>query len=261
MTETFHCGNNAALMGYLYDDCEAHERTAIAAHVTVCAACAAELAALRSTREQLAAWSPPEAELGFLITQRQAPQPLEFKRETKSKRAHWFARPLPAWAQVAAATIVFAVGVLLGIAQGTNGVGSPRNVTAASAQEGASAQDVSATNVSEASLAALERRLRDEMAAIRVANQETVAPSSPSLGNEAQLMTRVRTLIEESEQRQQRELALRTAELVRDFDSQRRIDLTQIQRNFGQIEGLTGAEVREQREMLNYLIRASQQQR
>ena len=255
MTETFQCGDNAALVGYLYDECEAHERTAIAAHVTVCAACAAELAALRSTRVQLAAWSPPEAELGFLITQRQAPQPLEFKREVRPQRTHWFARPLPAWAQVAAATIVFAVGTLLGIAQGTNGVGSPRNVTAASAQQGL------ATNVSEASLAALERRLRDEMAAIRVANQETVAPSSPSLGNEAQLMTRVRTLIEESEQRQQRELALRTAELVRDFDSQRRVDLAQIQRNFGQIEGLTGAEVREQREMLNYLMRVSQQQR
>jgi anti-sigma factor RsiW len=255
MTETFQCGDNAALVGYLYDECETHERTAIAAHVTVCAACAAELAALRSTRVQLAAWSPPEAELGFLITQRQAPQPLEFKRDARPQRTHWFARPLPAWAQVAAATIVFAVGTLLGIAQGTNGVGSPRNVTAASAQQGL------ATNVSEASLAALERRLRDEMATIRVANRETVAPSSPSLGNETQLMTRVRALIEESEQRQQRELALRTAELVRDFDSQRRVDLAQIQRNFGQIEGLTGAEVREQREMLNYLIRASQQQR
>jgi anti-sigma factor RsiW len=255
MTETFQCGDNAALVGYLYDECETHERTAIAAHVTVCAACAAELAALRSARVQLAAWSPPEAELGFLITQRQAPQPLEFKRDARPQRTHWFARPLPAWAQVAAATIVFAVGTLLGIAQGTNGVGSPRNVTPASAQQGL------ATNVSEASLAALERRLRDEMATIRVANRETVAPSSPSLGNETQLMTRVRALIEESEQRQQRELALRTAELVRDFDSQRRVDLAQIQRNFGQIEGLTGAEVREQREMLNYLIRASQQQR
>lgn len=257
MTETFQCGDNAALVGYLYDECEAHERAAIAAHVTVCAACAAEIAALRSTRVHLAAWSPPEAELGFLITQRQAPQPLEFKREARTQRTHWFARPLPAWAQVAAATIVFAVGMVLGIAQGTNGVGSPRNVTVASA----SAQQGSATNVSEASLAALERRLRDEMATIRVANRETAAPSSPSLGNEAQLMTRVRALIEESEQRQQRELALRTAELVRDFDSQRRVDLAQIQRNFGQIEGLTGAEVREQREMLNYLIRASQQQR
>ena len=74
-------------------------------------------------------------------------------------------------------------------------------------------------------------------------------------------MTRVRALIAESEQRQQRELALRTAELVGDFDSQRQFDLAQIQRNFGQIEGLTGAEVREQREMLNYLMRVSQQQR
>ena len=255
MTETFQCGDNAALVGYLYDECEPHERTAIAAHVTVCAACAAELAALKSTRVQLAAWSPPDAELGFLITQRQAPQPLEFKRAARTQRAPWFARPLPAWAQVAAATIVFAVGMVLGVAQGTNGVGSPRNVTAASVQQG------SAPNVSEASLAALERRLRDEMATIRVSNRETAASSSPSLGNEAQLMTRVRALIEESEQRQQRELAVRTAELVRDFDSQRRVDLAQIQRNFGQIEGLTGAEVREQREMLNYLIRASQQQR
>ena len=66
MTETFQCGNNAALVGYLYDDCEAHERMAIAAHVTVCAACAAELAALRATREQLAAWSPPDASLSLL---------------------------------------------------------------------------------------------------------------------------------------------------------------------------------------------------
>ena len=76
---------------------------------------------------------------------------------------------------------------------------------------------------------------------------------------ESQLMARVRALIEESEQRQQRELALRTADIVRDFDSQRNVDLAQIQRNFGQIEGLTGAEVREQRQMLNYLIQVSQQ--
>jgi hypothetical protein len=37
------------------------------------------------------------------------------------------------------------------------------------------------------------------------------------------------------------------------------VDLAQIERNFGQIEGLTGAEVREQREMLNYLMRVSEQ--
>jgi hypothetical protein len=256
MTETFQCGDNAALVGYLYDECDPHERTAIAAHVTVCAACAAELAALRSTRVQLAAWGPPEAELGFLITQRQTPQPLEFKREAKSQRVNWFARSFPAWAQVAAATIVFAVGVFLGIA---TRAGAPSQMRAA-----ATAQQGSPAVASNEALAALERRLRDEIAAVRTANQDTVttaATSPSSSGNEAQLMTRVRALIDESEQRQRRELALRTAELVRDFDSQRRVDLAQIQRNFGQIEGLAGAEVREQREMLNYLMRVSQQQR
>jgi anti-sigma factor RsiW len=254
MTEIFQCGDNGALVGYLYDECEAHERAAIAAHVTVCAACAAELAALRSTRVQLAAWSPPHAELGFLITQRsEVPQPLEFKRKATPQRARWLARPLPAWAQVAAATVVFGVGTLLGIA---TRAGAPPEMRAATVtQQGSSA------GVSGAALAELEGRLRNEIAAIRTANQETVASSPSSSGDEAQLMTRVRALIAESEQRQQGELALRTAELVRDFDSQRQFDLAQIQRNFGQIEGLTGAEVREQREMLNYLMRVSQQQR
>jgi len=52
---------------------------------------------------------------------------------------------------------------------------------------------------------------------------------------------------------------LRTAQVMRDVESQRQVDLAQIQNSFGQIEGLTGAEVREQRQMLNYLIRASEQ--
>ena len=47
---------------------------------------------------------------------------------------------------------------------------------------------------------------------------------------------------------------------LRDFDSQRSVDLAQIQRSFGQMEGATSAEVREQRQMLNYLMRVSQGQ-
>ena len=65
MSEKFQCGDTTELVGYLYDECEPAARTAIAAHVKVCGPCAAELSALRSTREQLAAWSPPDAELGF----------------------------------------------------------------------------------------------------------------------------------------------------------------------------------------------------
>jgi hypothetical protein len=65
-------------------------------------------------------------------------------------------------------------------------------------------------------------------------------------------------MIQESEQRQQRELALRTAEVVRDFDAQRSVDLTRIERTLGQMDGTTGVEVEQQRQMLNYLMRVSQ---
>ena len=87
----------------------------------------------------------------------------------------------------------------------------------------------------------------------------SAAPASAPATSDGLLLARVRALIDESERRQQRELALRTAQVLRDFDSQRRVDLEQIQRSFGQFEGLTGAEVREQRQMLNYLMRVSQQ--
>ena len=232
MSTTYQCGDHAALVGYLYNECEPDERARIGAHVAICAACAAELAALESTRIQMASWSPPEADLGFAIGRPQAVW----------RPASWFGRPLPAWAQLAAAAAIFAAGLSLGLVGGTVG-GTMR-----AAPPGAA---------STVTLDALEQRLRDEIAQMR-----TPAPSPaavPASGTEGQLLARVRALIDESEQRQQRELALRTAQIVRDFDSQRRVDLEQIQRNFGQIEGLAGAEVREQRQMLNYLMRVSEQ--
>jgi len=84
------------------------------------------------------------------------------------------------------------------------------------------------------------------------------APAATSNGSDAQLLARVRALLDESEQRQRRELALRTAEMVRDFDAQRNDDLVRIERTLGQMDGTTGAEVVQQRQMLNYLMRVSQ---
>ena len=66
----------------------------------------------------------------------------------------------------------------------------------------------------------------------------------------------VRSLIQESERRQQQELALRLAQFSRDLDLQRRADLVRIDQGIGQLEGRTGAEVARQREMLNYIVRA-----
>jgi len=72
MSHTFQCGDDTALVSYLYDECDAAERAAIDIHVTLCAACAAELAALESVRLQFASWTPPEADLGFQIVRPQA---------------------------------------------------------------------------------------------------------------------------------------------------------------------------------------------
>jgi len=276
MSETFVCGDNTALVGYLYDECEPAERAAIDAHIALCAACAAEVAALQSARLQLTAWTPPELDLGFAISrphsstiarsalsevegQATGPRAQGSSEASVSPGARgprpgawWFARPMPAWAQAAAACLIFGVGLSLGVLRGTTPATPAAQTAAAVAASPASAASVTAQD-----LAALEQRLRAEMAELR--STPTLTSTGAPPGNNAQIMAQVRALIEESELRQQRELALRTAQVVRDFDSQRRVDLAQIQRNFGQIEGLTGAEVREQRQMLNYLMRVSEQ--
>jgi len=173
MSETFQCGDNAELVGYLYDECEAGERAVIAAHVAVCAADTAELEALGSARVQLATWTPPDAKLGFVITHRDAVEPSRFRSGVDRPRAPWFARPLPGWAQLAAACLVFGVGLSLGIVRGTSGrVTSP-------AVTGAGAPAIDSASVSSADLTALESRLRDEIASIRTVNREGNA-SAPS---------------------------------------------------------------------------------
>ena len=254
MSQTFQCGENTALVGYVYDECEATERAAIDAHVAICAACAAELAALQSTRTSLVSWTPPGSNLGFQIVRQ--PQPIFEPRTTEpatqqtSESRPWYSRPVPAWAQAVAATLIFAAGLSLGVMRGIMPTASTPETTPVVASQGAA----SATE-----LQALERRLRAEIARIQPVSAGLRAEVPVASTSEEQLLARVRTLIEESERRQQRELALRTAQVMRDVDSQRQVDLAQIQNSFGQIEGLTGAEVREQRQMLNYLIRASEQ--
>jgi anti-sigma factor ChrR (cupin superfamily) len=263
MSDTFQCGDNTALVSFLYDECEPGERAAIDAHIAVCAACAAEVAALRSARLQLASWTPPEADLGFAIVRPQASglRAEGWDRSGASdspglrglKPGPWFRQPMPAWAQAAAACLIFGAGLSLGVLRGTSSNTLPSGQVAAGSNV-ASPGTVTATDLS-----ALEQRLRAEMAELRAVPASTTA-AAPQ-GNNAQMLAQVRALIDESEQRQQRELALRTAQVIRDFVSQRQLDLAQIQSKLGQIEGLAGAEVREQRQMLNYLVQRVSEQR
>ena len=108
MNDMNPCGNHEALIAYLYDECEPPERESIAAHVALCASCAEEIQSLRDTRAHLGAWSPPSMALGFQITRTEADQPAT---SVAAAAAAWWRQPLPAWAQVAAAVVIFAAGM------------------------------------------------------------------------------------------------------------------------------------------------------
>jgi hypothetical protein len=246
MSQTYTCGDPGALVSYLYDECEPLERRAISAHVAVCSACAEELTSLGATRELLGAWSPPDAQLGFQVVSDAPRSPNNVLRPMR-----WWQQPMPAWAQAAAAAAIFATGLTLGALRATD---APRATTGPQPQQGSATV---AAAVTAGDLSALEQRLRAEMSQMRTAAAPGTSPATASAGD-AQMLERVRAMIQDSEQRQQRELALRTAEVVRDFDAQRRVDLTRIERTLGQMDGTTGVEVEQQRQMLNYLMRVSQ---
>jgi anti-sigma factor RsiW len=224
---TVGCETHDALMGYLYDECDEPARSRIAAHLERCPACAGEVAALGDTRQQLRAWVPPEAPLDNRLPHGAgAPG-------TGRPAAVWWHRPLPAWAQVAAAGLIFVAGVTIG---GTR-VPSPEAVVPVA--------DVTAAEpaVPAAGLAQVEERLRTallaqvqaEVQAMRegLAEQVRARAPVPAVDEEA-LWRRIETAIEESEGRQRMELALRTVEVARALDGQRRADLHQMQGLLGQ---------------------------
>ena len=72
-------------------------------------------------------------------------------------------------------------------------------------------------------------------------------------------MRRVRQLMQESERRQESELALRMAEAVRELQMQRQADLVKIDHTLGLIQNRTGMEVmRTQRQMNSLAQQVSQ---
>jgi hypothetical protein len=261
-SEPFQCGDPAGLISYLYDECEPGEREVIATHVATCFMCTEELSSLGATRTQLASWVPPDAAIGFQITKtaRVAETTSEPERVpgTVLRPGRWWSQPLPAWAQMAAAVLLFASGMAIGVSR----TGAPPEATATvNAPAPVVAQPVAAIapadGVTPRDLQNLEQRLRGEIAQART----TTAATSVSRTADADIFKRVQALIADSEQRQRRELALRTTEIVRDMDTQRRVDLAQVQRTVGQIQDLTGAAVRDQNDMFNYLVKVSQRPR
>ena len=68
------------------------------------------------------------------------------------------------------------------------------------------------------------------------------------------LLQQVKTLIEQSEESQRKDFTLRMVELAGNIEQQRRVDLTTVRQSMGQLQDVTGNELRQQREVLGRLV-------
>jgi putative zinc finger protein len=250
----------SALTAYVYDETTTEERAAFETHLASCPRCRTEVAAFAGVRRQLAHWSPPD----FASIGRAAETPAS--ERGGGAKTTW--RTIPAWAQAAAAMLV--LGAAAGIANldihydAQSGLNihtgwSRANVAPASpspvaqgfspantAQPSGVAQGVTPANGADqatpwrADLAALEQQLRREMHAAPAADTD--------------VLRRVRALVDESERRQQRDLALRVSALLQDLNARRQADLRKIDQNLGLIQDRTGVEVLRNRQMIDYFM-------
>jgi hypothetical protein len=257
---------DAALMDYLYGEMAAEGQAAFDAHLAACARCRTELAALGTVRRQLARWSPPEIE----STRRDLTHGgLRGRPEPSRGSSRW--RNLPAWAQVAAAIVV--LGVSAGLANlnvhydPRNGLNirtgwwreaqrgdipapANRNESQTNAPSNISADALSARPW-RGDLMALERQLRSEMHAATAGGAAVAHTPAPA---DQDSIRRMKVLVDESERRQQRELALRVTALIQDLNAQRQADLRRIDQNLGLIQDRTGVEVLRNRQMIDYYM-------
>jgi hypothetical protein len=264
-----HCqyqgDRDRALIAFLYDDPagDRAERAQFEAHVAACTQCSDELAALRGVRVQLGRWAPPEPT--FVVGGRQpsavGPRSVaDAPSVNRNPQSSWW-REIPAWAQVAAALLF--LGVSAGLANldvkyDANGLSvrtgwvKPAPAVAAVAPAPAATPDPAPWR---ADLASLERQMKTELRAVQVAASapptQIQRVSAPA---DAETVRRIRALIEESEKRQQSELALRVAEVLRDVHAQRQADLIKIDRTLGAVENRVGVEVMKDRQRLNTLL-------
>lgn len=261
MNDKVYCGNEDALIDFLYDECAPGEREAIAAHVARCVSCAEEIQSLRLTRSRLTAWTPPGASLGFRI----APEPdvrsagplgpanvltsPPAVSERSESNPRWWRQPLPAWAQMAAAIAIFAAGLTVGASRGSvvdNRTAATAPVRTQTVAAGVSQQDFDA--------------LRAEVSRLR-----SVTASAPAGVDDAGLVGRVSSLVDQrvraSEARLRSEFVSETAQLVRDFQIIRARDLSNVQASFDGFQRQTGEQLMQTRDAItrvNRVIEAGQ---
>jgi hypothetical protein len=221
--------------------------------------CRAELTGLGVVRDRLADWAPPEPTRALVPS-----------RKTGADRwaGLWAALDgMPAWAQVAAAVLVLGVSAgaaNLRIAYNANGLSvrtgwsgvadAPATGQAQVAERSGQSTDVTPAQVvaaaepaaTRAELVALERELRDE-----IAKTQAVGPG---------VLREARTLIADSERRQENELALRIGTMAQDVRAQREADNANLNRWLGSFRTSADREARLTRDTVQSLaVRVSSQ--
>lgn len=242
---TFTCDDKATLIAYIYGELDAAARARVDAHLAACGQCAEEVSALGDVRAELSLWIPPDAELGFSIVKKS-------EQATVLRPAQWWTT-VPRWAQAAAAVLVLAAGAAIANIQVRSG---PEGFSVTTGWM-APAVSPSTPSISDdggwkLALTSLEQELRSEIRATRTQPGPAAVRASASTADEATIR-RVQQLLAESEQRQERELALRFTQFSRDLDMQRRSDLVRIRSGFGEF----GEQMLRQQQMINNVMRVS----
>lgn len=233
--------NHEALLDYLYEEGDPAERLTIARHLQECAACSVAVLEFQNVRGTLRDWAPPASELGFRVVQDSGPAPGANAEQPLRRDSSWgwmstTSHRMP-WLQAAAAVLLFVAG--MAVSQMNVNYRDGEVVLRMESAPVASGRGSSIT-------------LRPETVSYTPAkpNPGAIPQALPGdatpLDTEA-LLLRVRAMIDQSEQRQQRELALRLSQVTREVDTQHQADLLRIQQDFGHQQDAT----------MEYLVRTS----
>jgi cytochrome c-type biogenesis protein CcmH/NrfF len=240
------CDRKEQLIGFLYGELDRDEAADFQRHLLTCAECRGEFGELRATRGQIAAWTPPEPDLGFQVVRAPAAPAPRF-------------RIPPAWGLAAAAVLVMAVGAAIANLDVRVGGGEGLvirtgwNHGAAAAVDNVAVQSVDWKEEAQQ----LDARLRQmEQSLARTQSGSIRNTSGPAMTAE-EMLQRVRDMLAQSESRQQRILAARLLQITRDYDAKRRVDLAAIDQGMSRLQSTSGAEVRQYRDLIQRMYRAT----
>ena len=237
--------NHDALLDYLYEEGDPAERLTIAKHLQECArvlGCGARVPERARDAERLdAAGVAARVPHGAGCTQH------EPSRATARARARCWPRRVASWrlaSAAAAAVLLFVAGMAV------SQLSMDYDDGALTVQLRQPTPCRARPNVRDASIA-----LPPRASPARQCRRRERRDRRDAVGGRAeyasvdteQLLQRVRAMIDQSEQRQQRELALRLSQVAREVDTQHQADLLRIQQNFGQQQEAT----------MDYLVRTS----